>query len=91
MMWTYFDTIPAMSSYIVTITLLPMSFLYFDTDKVIMWHRSELHHMAFALRVVNKLIPQFESKWKKLDLKVQFIAISGLPYDIENWGLILNR
>ncbi|XP_072754164.1 aminopeptidase N-like [Anoplolepis gracilipes] len=91
--WTYFYSTPKIPTYIVTIAFSPMSFHYlFDTDRIIIWHRSEFQSLKFTQSLANEIMILFESKWKILkNLKVQFVAIPGLPYNYENWGLVLNR
>ncbi|XP_070161373.1 aminopeptidase N-like [Polyergus mexicanus] len=90
MKWTYFDITPAMSTYIVTLVITPITALYnFHIDRIIIWRRPELQHMKYAQMVANKVI--LEVKWENLKIPtVQFVAICGLLYDNQNWGLVLN-
>ncbi|KAL6444230.1 hypothetical protein ACFW04_001866 [Cataglyphis niger] len=93
-MWTsYFDISPAISTDVVTLVITPTSFSYFRTDKIILWHTDKLHKdMQYALMVAKEIMSQYEVKWGKLKIPVvQFVAIFGLLYDNQNWGLVLNR
>ncbi|KAL6444225.1 hypothetical protein ACFW04_001862 [Cataglyphis niger] len=93
-MWTsYFDISPAISTDVVTLVITPTRFSYFRTDKIIFWHTNKLHKdMQYALMVVKEITTQYEVKWGKLKIPVlQFVAIFGLLYDNQNWGLVLNR
>ncbi|XP_029672009.1 glutamyl aminopeptidase-like [Formica exsecta] len=91
MKWTYFDITPAMSTYIVTLAITPINALYnFRIGRIILWRRPELQHMKYAQMVANKVM--LEVKWGNLKIPtVQFVAIYGLLYDNQNWGLVLNR
>ncbi|XP_072753456.1 aminopeptidase Ey-like isoform X1 [Anoplolepis gracilipes] len=95
MKWTFFKITPEMPTYLVTVVISSGTLVYdkYETDKVIVWHRPELQQeMKFALMVANKTMTLFEWKWKKLNiLTVQFVAIYGLPYNNQSWGLVLNR
>ncbi|KAL6444220.1 hypothetical protein ACFW04_001860 [Cataglyphis niger] len=94
-MWTsYFDISPAISTDIVTLVITPTRFSYFRTDKIIFWRKENEFHkdILFALIVAKEIISQYEVKWGKLKIPVvQFVAIFGLLYDNQNWGLVLNR
>ncbi|XP_072749168.1 thyrotropin-releasing hormone-degrading ectoenzyme-like isoform X2 [Anoplolepis gracilipes] len=93
MKWTCFNTTPPMSTYIVTVVISSTNVIKFETNKsrIIIWRRPDLDHMEFAEMIATKAMTKFEHEWKELKIpKVQFVAIHSLPYDNENWGLLLN-
>ncbi|KAL6444223.1 hypothetical protein ACFW04_001861 [Cataglyphis niger] len=94
-MWTsYFDISPPISTDVVTLVITPTRFSFFRTDKIILWRKENESHkdMLFALIVAKEIMSQYEVKWGKLKIPVvQFVAIFGLLYDNQNWGLVLNR
>ncbi|XP_029672004.1 glutamyl aminopeptidase-like isoform X2 [Formica exsecta] len=94
MNWTYFNVTPAISTHTVMLVITPITTLdHFRMGNIIIWYRPGLYwHIKYAQKIAHIIMLQMEIKWGNLKIPiVQFVAICGLLYENQNWGLVLNR
>ncbi|XP_029156065.1 leucyl-cystinyl aminopeptidase-like isoform X2 [Nylanderia fulva] len=94
MLWTHFDTTPAMSPYLATIIVSNyLSRVDNNTKHIQMWCRNEtVFHMEFAKNVAENITLFYKNKWKQHSnniSNVTHVAIPNFPdNDITVLGLV---
>ncbi|XP_029166235.1 aminopeptidase M1-A-like isoform X3 [Nylanderia fulva] len=95
MLWTHFDTTPAMSPYLATIIISNyLSRVDNNTQNIQMWCRNEIvFHMKFAKDVAENITLFYKNKWKQRSnniSKITHVAIPNFPDNgIIVFGLVL--